>query len=460
MNRLISLVALLTWMAGMTAMPPDVPGERPNIIMILTDDQRWDALGHAGNDIIRTPCMDELAREGVWFPNAFVTTPICAASRASIMTGLYERCHRFTFNTPPLARELARVSYPWILKEHGYHTGFIGKFGMTWEERLDTVLFDFYSRPGEQSWATTYYRLNPEHTGFRHLSTEIGDLSLRFLEEYASKGPFCLSISFHAPHAEDCDPRQYIYPLETDSLYRDEVIPPPMYGDPSWFEAQPPWVREGLNRVRWYWRFDTEEKYQRMVKGYYRMISGVDRQIGRIREELERLSVAGQTIIILLGDNGYFLGERGFAGKWLMYEPSLRVPLVVYDPVSGHQGTCPEMALNIDIAPTILGYAGIPVPGQVQGADLREVMGADPGAWREAFLCEHLFDHPKIPRSEGIRTTRHKYFRYLDHPSHEELYDLEADPLEAVNLAGDPRYRDHLMKLRGRCDELVTEYAK
>ena len=337
--------------------------DRPNIIFILTDDQRWDALGFAGNEIIHTPEMDRLAGEGVYFKNAFVTTPICAASRASIMTGLYERTHDFTFGTPPMEEKYVNMSYPALLKSNGYKTGFVGKFGMRWASKMDTATFDYYERPGEQFWATTYYRLNSDHTGHQHLTSRLGDRSIEFLEKYKDE-PFCLSLSFHAPHAEDVDPRQYIYPLELDSLYQDIDIPDPIMSSEADFMAQPTWVREGLNRVRWYWRFDTPEKYQRMVKGYYRMITGIDIQLGRLRAKLEELGIADNTVIMLMGDNGYFLGERQFAGKWLMYENSLRVPFVLYDPRTPDHRVIEDMALNIDVAPTILDLAGVDVPDE------------------------------------------------------------------------------------------------
>ena len=433
----------------------------PNIIFILTDDQRWDALGYAGNEIIHTPNMDELAAQGCYFANSFVTTPICAASRASIMTGMYERSHGFTFGTAPLAREFAEISYPALLKEQGYHNGFIGKFGMNYAEKFDTTLFEVFRRPGEQFWATTYFRLNEDHTWFRHLTEEIGDLSSDFIDTYHDQGPFCLSVSFHAPHAEDQDPRQYIYPLDMEELYQDVTIPPPLLYDEQYYNSLPEYVRTGLNKVRWYWRFASPEMYQEKVKGYYRMISGIDKQLGRLRNQLEELGIADNTVIIFMGDNGYFLGERRLAGKWLMYDNSLRVPFIVYDPRSGHKDT-DIMALNIDVAPTILDYAGIEIPDQMQGKSVRPVVEAD--SWdrelRDHFLCEHLFDHDRIPKSEGIRTTRFKYFRYIDDPGHEELYDLLEDPLEVNNLVGKPVYGRVLSDMRERLEADMDLYTQ
>lgn len=430
--------------------------DRPNIIFILTDDQRWDALGHAGNPIIETPALDKLSEDGAAFTNAFVTTPICAASRASIMTGLVERTHQFTFGTPPLRTEFADMTYPKLLRDAGYRTGFIGKFGMTYEDGLDAEHFDFYDRPSRGFWGVAYYRLNSDHTGHEHLTDSIGSRSLDFISKADSDPrPFCLSISFNAPHAEDLDPNQYIYPEELASLYQDVEIPPAPLSDDEWFEAQPEWVREGLNHVRWHWRFDTPDKYQRMVKGYYRMISAVDRQVERIRTRLREEGLDQNTIIIFTSDNGYFLNERLLAGKWLMYENSLRVPLIVYDPRASKPQIFEQLALNIDIAPTILTYAGITVPERMQGIPLQTVITDPSAVLRSQFLCEHLFENPRIPQSEGIRTDRYKYFRYRDHPSHEELYDLIQDPLEKQNLASLPEHQKVLIELRQRCDALI-----
>ncbi len=432
--------------------------ERPNLIFILTDDQRWDTLGFAGNEIIQTPHMDQLAEDGFYFENSFVTTPICATSRASLVTGLYERTHGFTFGTPPLQGQFVDLSYPKLLKAAGYYTGFIGKFGMSFEDDADQDLFDVYDRPGEQFWATTYYRLTRDHTGHRHLTREIGDKGIRFLNNRPTDQPFCLSLSFHAPHAEDIDPRQFIYPVELESLYKDDTIPPAPLSDPHFYREQPEWVRVGLNKIRWHWRFSSPEQYQEMVKGYYRMITGIDIQIGRIRDRLRELGIDQNTIIIFMGDNGYFLNERLLAGKWLMYENSLRVPLIVYDP--REDAPVPQrldhLALNIDIAPTLLQYAGIPIPDSVQGKPLQHaIRGRDD--WRTAFLCEHLFENPRIPKSEGVRTEQFKYFRYIDHPEHEELYDLHTDPLEVHNLVENPQYAKVLQELSQQCDDLIEQ---
>jgi arylsulfatase A-like enzyme len=428
----------------------------PNIILLVTDDQRYDALGCAGNPIIHTPVMDDLAARGIRFDQAFATTPICAASRASIFLSRYERAHGFTFTKPPLSYTLMENSYPALMRKSGYHTGFIGKFGIKVEKGAIEAMFDpFHS--------TAYPYFKEVDGKKRHLTDIHGDQALSFLRERPADRPFCLSLSFWAPHAEDNSTRQYFWPDSCNKLYRDNVIPPPPTSEPEFFEALPDFFKNSFNRVRWFWRFDTPEKYQEMVKGYYRMISGVDRVIGRIREELVRQGIDQDTVIILTSDNGYFLGERGFAGKWLMHEPSIRVPLIVFDPKlpESHAGrVLNEPALNLDLAPTLLDLAGLSVPDEMQGLSLRPVIEGRKHPRRTQVFCEHLWDHPQIPQTECIRTGEWKYIRYMRHLEYEELYNLADDPDERQNLANDPEQASRLKNLRQRCREMAKSAAQ
>jgi arylsulfatase A-like enzyme len=191
------------------------------------------------------------------------------------------------------------------------------------------------------------------------------------------------------------------------------------------------------------------------------MISDIDLEIAKIRQLLEEEGIAENTVIILMGDNGYFLGERQLAGKWLMYEPSLRVPLIIYDPRENGGRQVDDLALNIDIPSTIFEYAGINIPSGWQGLSLASYSRGDsPAENRESFVCEHLWDFENIPPSEGIRTLRWKYFRYRNDPSHEELYDLQADPDEQFNLANKPELADTLSALREKANEKISELVK
>ncbi|MEM9672632.1 MAG: sulfatase [Bacteroidota bacterium] len=428
---------------------------RPNIILILTDDQRWDALGYAGNDIIHTPHMDSLAQQGVYFKNAFVTTPICMASRASIMTGLYERTHQHTFFAPPLQQEYVNISYPKLMKDAGYRTGLFGKFGMSFENQLDTLVFDEFYNTGTNG----YFRLQGYGAkDIVHLTDLTTDKAIDFIQSTPEGKPFCLSLSYNAAHADDSHPQQFFWPERNDELYQNVEVPREELHREKYFQQLPDFLQDSLfmGVYRYQWRFDTPEKYQRMVKGHYRLISTIDDNLGRLRKFLDTQGIADNTIIIFLGDNGYFLGERGLAGKWLMYENSLRVPLIVYDPSATNARTVEDMALNIDIAPTLLDYAGVTIPRQMQGKSLRGFTRGKVTDWRTDFLCEHLYDRPWIPKSEGIRTKEWKYFRYMDHPETEELYHLTEDPLELVNLIDDPSYQKRVAVYRQILDEKIA----
>jgi arylsulfatase A-like enzyme len=434
------------------------PSRRPNFLFLLTDDHRWDMLGCAGNPIIRTPNMDALARDGVRFANAFVTTSICAASRASVFTGLHERTHQFTFGTPPLREDLVDQSYPRLLKDAGYRTGFVGKFGVGVEKGATARMFDSF-RPLNR---TPYFKQQPDGS-MRHETDLDGDAAVEFLGGCRPDQPFCLSISFNAPHAEDADPKQYFWPTAFDDLYKDVQMPVPKTAEPAFFERQPDFLKDSMNRERWHWRFETPEGTQEMTKGYYRMITGVDAVIGRLRDELVRLGLADNTVIVLLGDNGYFLGERGFADKWLMYEYSIRVPLLVYDPRAPQtqRGLVPQqMVLNLDVPETMLELAGLPVPTEMQGRSLVPLLRGEKPEWRTDFFYEHLFENNTIPKTEGVRTERWAYMRYFEQrPVHEELYDVVNDFDEERNLVGNQAHRDLLNTLRKRCDELRDRYG-
>jgi arylsulfatase A-like enzyme len=396
--------------------------------------------------------MDALAALGVQFEQAFVATPICAASRASILTGLYEHTHGYTFTKPPLDQRLTGISYPTLLREAGYHTGFIGKLGVGLEDGLIEEMFDTHR--------VTAYPYFKEVAGeMRHLTELHGDYAVEFIRESPADRPFCLSLSFWAPHADDGSDEQYFWPPACDALYREAHIPAPDLSDPAFFEALPEFLKRSLNRTRWHWRFDDPLKYQQMVKGYYRMISGIDLVIGRLMAELERSGEDRNTVIIFTSDNGYFLGERGFAGKWLMHDLSIGVPLIVLDPRARgrRQGAIRnELALNIDLPPTILELAGLPVPQSMQGRSLLPLIEGKMPVWRDDIVCEHLWDHPEIPRSECLRTDRWKYIHYPDHPEYEELYDLTKDPAESVNLSREASHAPRLQELRDRLTQRLA----
>lgn len=436
------------------------PSQKPNIIFILTDDQRWSALGYAGNEYATTPEMDKLASSGTYFKNSVVTTPICSASRASIFTGLQERTHKYTFQTGDIRSEYMETSYPVVLKQAGYYTGFFGKFGVKYPEKNNLFdVFEDYDRANKyKDYRGYYYKtLNGDTV---HLTRYTGQKGLDFIDNVPEDKPFSLSLCFSAPHAHDGAPLQYFWQDEPDKLYQDMDMPEPDLADDKYFYALPKIVRDGFNRTRWFWKNDTPEKYQHSTKGYYRMIYGIDLEITKLRKKLEEKGLADNTVIILLGDNGFFLGERQISGKWLMYDNSIRTPLIVYDPRVKKHYDIEDLAMNIDVTATIADLAGAEIPKQWHGKSLMPIVtGEKKSLGRDAILVEHLWEFEHIPPSEGVRTNEWKYLRYINDKSIEELYNLKDDPKEINNLADNPKYKDVLLELRAKNDELGERYA-
>ena len=453
------LIFLLFYIIGCTDSSDTYPNRQPNIIFILTDDQRWDALGYAGNELAHTPEMDRLAEDGLYFSHAMVSTPICSASRATILTGLHERTHRYDFRNTVIREDFMEQSYPVELRKAGYFTGFFGKFGVKYEH-ADSLfdVFESYDRNNQyRDYRGYYYKTLDGDTV--HLTRYTGQKAIDFLDAVPEDKPFCLSVSFSAPHAHDGAPEQYFWQEESQEVLAEAEIPEPRLGEKKWFDQLPQSVREGFNRTRWHWRFDTPEKYQHSVKGYYRMIAGIDREIGKIRAKLEENGLADNTVIVLMGDNGYFLGERQLAGKWLMYDNSVRVPLIIYDPRNDQSGEITQLVMNVDIPPTILDLAGADLPQHWQGLSLAPFTShVNYELDRDTVLIEHLWEFEHIPPSEGLRTDRWKYFRYVNDRKIEELYNLESDPSETNNLADQPRYRKVLESFRWRLDRMAYEY--
>ena len=463
--NLKTIIPLAVVSVAGAAPPPDAGVDDPpmNVVVIVSDDHRADVLGCAGHPIVRTPNLDRLAAKGVRFANAFVTTSICAASRASIITGLPERSHHFTFGRPPLAESLVRTSYPARLRAAGHHTGFVGKFGISVEGGRPTIdrMFDEFT----PITRTPYLKTLPDGST-RHATDLIGDAAVGFLERAAGDRPFCLSISFNAGHAEDGDLDDHFPPPPTEAdLDADVPMPRPRLDGGTHFDRQPAFLRDSMNRDRYRWRWDEPEKYDRNLRDYFRMLAGLDRNVGRVLAALDRLGLADDTMVIFLGDNGYYMGERGFAGKWSHYEESLRIPMIVFDPRLDPRDRGrvePATTLNIDVSPTVLAAAGLPHPaipaaGRPLPITPDAAVRASP---RAGFLCEHGMKHPDIPRWVGYRTGEFKYARYLDHPEDGEfLHDLRADPDESINLADDPVHAADLARMRRDCDAAVLAAA-
>lgn len=433
------------------------PGRRPpNILFLLTDDQRWDALGCMGNRIIQTPHIDGLARAGALFTNTFVTTPICVTSRASFFTGLYARSHGIhTFRQRFSPAQFA-ATYPSLLRKAGYRAGFVGKYGLDEPPEPRDQFDDWRGFLGQGKHF-------PQGEPGPHMTQVMTDQAREVIEAQSPAQPFCLSVSYKSPHVDDPDPRQFLADPRDEHLYRDVRMPVPKTMDSRSIERFPIEVQGSEARRRWAVRFSTPDLFQRSVRNYYRMITGVDRSVGELLAALEKRGLRDNTIVVFTSDNGFYLGEHGLAGKWFMHEESLRVPLVIHDPRPGavRGARFDAMALNIDCAPTLLDFAGLKPPPAMQGRSLAPWLRGERRAWRSEFFGEHLFKHDWIPQSEGIRTTRWKYARYLNIPGNpEEMYDLNADPLEELNLADSTPHRPQLEALRRRREAWIEALAQ
>jgi arylsulfatase A-like enzyme len=425
----------------------------PHLLVIVTDDQRADSLGCMGNAVVRTPNIDALAADGALFESAFVTTSICPTSRASILSGQWMKRHGIGDFSTPLSATALSATYPFLLSRVArYRTGFVGKWGIG--GRQPTELFDeFRGFSGQGSYF--------ESVGDRRVhSTELlTDQAIAFLERHDEDRPFCLSVSFKAPHGpfSEYDPR-------FRDLYRGTEIPLPPSATPEAARSLPDFLRDpkGIALVR-----DRDALSER-IRGYYRLLTGLDAALARLLDALARLGFAEETVVVFTSDNGMLMGEHGRIGKWLMYEESIRVPLVIRDPrLSAEQRRrhIREMALNVDIAPTLLELAGIPVPDAVQGRSLVPLLRGEAVTWREDWFYEHHHLRPEgglpIPAMEGVRSRDWKYVRYLDAPSDEgaSLFDLRADRYELRDLAALPEHAERVELFEVRRRELAAAVA-
>lgn len=419
--------------------PPDDPS---NVIVILADDMRWDALRLAGNRIIHTPHLDALTQDGVLFVNNFVTTSICPTSRVSILTGQYARRHGIWDFSTPLSEQQWRISYPGILSQWGYQTAYIGKWGIGGP--LPESKFDYW-----RGFEGQGYYFDPTNNRQEHLTAFLGRQAIEFLETKASSQPFCLTLGFKAPHVQDGDPDPFKPDPKFSALYQQVTIPRPPTASEAHFQKLPDFLQTSEGRSRWQNRFASDEQYQYSVKQYYRLITGLDAAVGALVDALKSKNLYHNTHIFFTSDNGFFLGEHGLAGKWWGYEESIRTPLIFKPAGERVTGIVSSMTLNIDIYPTLMDLLGIEVPDHSQGKSLLPLITKMDYEFRDSWFYEHLFEHPAIAKSEGIRTEKYKYLQYLNEDNNGEfLFDLYNDPYEETNLIENPEYQTILQEIK------------
>ncbi len=522
-------IRALPWFAGLvltgTGSAAPAPA-RPNIIFVLTDDQRWNSLGLTGNPVVKTPNIERLAAEGTFFPNGTINSAICTPSRACYFLGQYERRHGVNFNSGTALTAAAwSGSYPVLLRQAGYFTGYIGKnhvpvgpagyAGTVIEESFDFWYaghgaLGFYPKRRHPIFqgaeADTQIEILGEGAlGF--LDPERGFVAgaRAFLKNRPADKPFCLTIAFNVPHAAGTSSME-LRPEEPElyrTTYRDQLLTQPL---PLTYLARadlrtpklPATVHHVQYRQKSYDYVDTEATLRERQIREYETITGIDRLVGAIRDQLNKLGCANNTVILFSSDHGITHGEFGLGGKALNYDTCLRVPMIAMDPrapASARGGRSPALVQSIDFAPTMLDLAGVAAPSTMQGQSFRAALDGRPFAGRGHAFSENLWStYFGNPRCESVRTAEWKYIRYFandralfgqvageaeggsvsdaiaaayqtwlgapirgEQPVYEELYHLSVDPDEITNLARDSRHAATLEAMRTRCQQLVTE---
>ncbi|MFZ4260716.1 sulfatase-like hydrolase/transferase [Sphingobacterium sp. HJSM2_6] len=412
-----------------------------NVLLIIGESHRADALGVAGNTFIQTPHIDLLAKQGVYFKNAHVTTAICSVSRASILSGQHRARHGINDFVTGFTANSFKQTLPLQLKENGYRLAWIGSYGVG--TAPNTEAFDL--------WAPKI----PWNENGLHNTDNITAKATQWIQNYQAKDPFFMQLNFNSAHEIDptaTKPAHYLIQERFKNLYSDITIPTAASSDPAVWKSFPPFFQneDNIARKRWLGFFSNEELFQKNSKDYYRSLTGVDEAVGKLIAKLKEKNLDQNTIIIYTSDHGFSLGEHGIMGKWNAFKESTHVPLIIYHPQeSSLKGLVNEnsFALNIDIAPTILGMLKAKIPTGMQGVNLMDMISGKI-ANRDRFFYEHqVIGSPGLPQSEALITKDYKYIKFIEH-NYEILYDLKNDPDEIKNEIDNPQYANVLQDLR------------
>ena len=432
--------------------------KRPNLLFILGEGQRADSLSLAGNPILKTPNMDRIGREGAWFKNSFCTNALCAPARATALTGLYSHRTGAIDNdmrsTAPLPSDIPLFTD--LLHQAGYEVAILGKIHV--KNGVKERYWDYYF--GFNAPVTDYYKprfaegrngeIGAETTYDGYADDLVTDRALAWLKEKREK-PFCLLVWFQTPHAPFFRARRHL------DLYNGVAIPKPSTFDDDLkgYPGKPAFAASN-SKIGTVVNTNSVRSLEELVKDYNAGLVDVDENIGRILNLLEAKNELDETAILLSSDHGFFLGEWRLYDKRFMHEPSIRVPTMLRYPKKIKAGTRrEEMVLDIDIAPTMLDLAGVPIPEQMQGHSMLGLTDNRREKWRKDWLY-HYYEHPDQPHV-GVRTERYKLIHYYEKNAF-ELYDLQADPGELNNVYGQAAFQQIQGALLDRITALRQEF--
>lgn len=437
---------------GRPTIKGETKGRQYNIVFVLLDDQRYDAMGFLNAQaFLETPNIDSIARNGAYLPNAYVTTALCSPSRASILTGQYAHRHKVVDNDSPIPPGL--TFFPQHLQHAGYETAFIGKWHMGGESDSP--------RPGFSHWVSFKGQGHylPHQDGLNvngrkvpqkgYITDELNDYAIDWLKNRTSRKPFMLYLSHKAVHAE------FIPAERHRGRYKNAKFVPPRSMDSRNVSDAPMWVRNQRNswhgvEFPYHWeqgQLDISDYYKR----YAETLLAVDEGIGRIVELLREKGLLENTLIAVMGDNGFAFGEHGLIDKRTAYEESMRIPLVMQLPLVIKPGSrINEVVANIDLAPTFLDLAGVRNSSNMDGRSYLPILKGGKTAWRDNLMYEYYWEYafPQTPTMHALRDERFKYINYYGIWDINELYDLRSDPLETSNLIYDPAYKEVVDKMR------------
>ena len=424
-----------------------------NVLLLYADDWRYDSIGAEGG-IVHTPFLDAFAKEGIRFTHNCVTSSICWISRATLYTGHYVSRHKSTYPQHTFWYDGWNETLPHLFREAGYYTGHIGKWHFPW---IEPVVSSFdYSNP---YYGDHWYRMNGKKV---HTTTRSEQDAIQFLQRRPKDKPFFVGVCFFAPHSVDHEEEQFFPQPKSMKLYENDTIEVPPNGDDAGWNKLPYFfgdINEG--RRRWRLRYSDDEKRQRMQKNYYRLISEIDYSSKKIVQELKKQGELDNTLIIFTTDNGMYLSEHGLSGKWYPHQESIRVPLVIRDPrmPKDKVGTLnDDFTLNIDLASTILGAAGIKQPERMQGRDIADLYMTKDPKWRDEFFYEHPvhLDTKVIPASTALVRKDYKLIIWPDY-NVTQLFNLKEDPYEMNDIVNRSDLKSLVKEMRQVHDRLQKE---